>query len=94
MFDIQTSILNFTFRNDADVVGVRHGCTFTGFTGGSFDGDSFSLSAGNTDRSIFVEMCKVFASPVRTTFDAERTKNDTPHCKSTASLFGSSLDFL
>ena len=75
VFDIQTLILNFTFRNDADVVGVRHGCTFTGFTGGSFDGDSFSLSAGNTDRSIFVEMCKVFASPVQTTFDAERTRN-------------------
>jgi len=37
-------------RNDADVVGVRHGCSFIGFTGGSFDGESFSLSAGDTDR--------------------------------------------
>jgi len=41
---------DWSYRNDADVVGVRHGCTFTGFTGGSFDGDSFSLSAGDTDR--------------------------------------------
>ena len=37
-------------RNDADVVGVRNGCSFTGWTGSGFDEDSFTLNAGVTDR--------------------------------------------
>lgn len=40
----------FDPRNDADLVGVRSGCSFTGWTGSSFDGDSFSLTAGMSDR--------------------------------------------
>ena len=40
----------FDPRNDADLVGVRSGCSFTGWTGSSFDGDSFSLTAGMRDR--------------------------------------------
>ena len=38
------------FRNDADTIGVRHGCTFTGFTGSSFDGEQMVVTAGITDR--------------------------------------------
>ena len=41
---------SFDPRNDADLVGVRSGCSFTGWTGSSFDGDSFSLTAGMSDR--------------------------------------------
>ena len=40
----------FCRRNDADIVGVRSGCTFTGWTGTSFDGEKFSLTAGMSDR--------------------------------------------
>jgi len=39
-------------RNDADVLGVRNGCTFFGWTGSGFDGNSFKLTAGATDRWI------------------------------------------
>jgi len=41
---------DWKYRNDADVVGVRNGCSFTGWTGSSFDEDSFTLNAGVTDR--------------------------------------------
>merc|ERR1712059_243076 len=41
---------DWKFRNDADVVGVKRGCTFTGYTGDSFNGDNFVLTAGDTDR--------------------------------------------
>ena len=36
----------FTFRNDADVVAVRNGCTFTGWTGSGYDGETFTVTAG------------------------------------------------
>ena len=51
-------------RNDADVVGLRNGCSFTGWTGSGFDEDSFSLNAGATDRwyqNLF--QCLQFHSP-------------------------------
>jgi len=41
---------DWKYRNDADVVGVRNGCSFTGWTGSGFDEDSFTLNAGATDR--------------------------------------------
>jgi len=41
---------DYKYRNDADLVGVRNGCTFTGFSGDNFDGDSFVLTAGAHDR--------------------------------------------
>eukprot|EP00092_Neocalanus_flemingeri_P021110 GFUD01022872.1.p1 GENE.GFUD01022872.1~~GFUD01022872.1.p1 ORF type:complete len:368 (+),score=71.39 GFUD01022872.1:55-1104(+) len=41
---------DWKYRNDIDTVGVRSGCTFTGFSGSSFDGSRFSLTAGLTDR--------------------------------------------
>jgi len=41
---------DWKYRNDADLVAVRHGCTFTGFTGVSFSGKSVQIAAGRKDR--------------------------------------------
>jgi len=41
---------DWKYRNDADLVAVRHGCTFTGFTGVSFSGKSVQIEAGRKDR--------------------------------------------
>ena len=41
---------DFKYRNDADIVAVRRGCTFTGFTGSSFNGERFTVTAGSADR--------------------------------------------
>ena len=38
------------FRNDIDTIGVASGCTFTGFTGSSFDGDQMVVTAGIADK--------------------------------------------
>ena len=35
-----------TFRNDADVVAVRNGCTFTGWTGSGYNGETFTVTGG------------------------------------------------
>jgi len=43
---------DYKYRNDADVIGVKNGCTFFGWTGSGFDGNSFKLTAGATDRWI------------------------------------------
>ena len=42
----------FVFRNDADLIGLKNGCTFTGFTGSSFDGEKMIFTAGVTDRLV------------------------------------------
>jgi len=36
---------DWKYRNDIDTVGVKAGCTFTGFSGSSFDGTKMSISA-------------------------------------------------
>ena len=36
----------FIFRNDADIVAVRNGCTFTGWTGSGYDGETFTVTGG------------------------------------------------
>merc|ERR1719158_1006778 len=38
------------YRNDMDVVGVRAGCIFTGFSGSAFNGNSVVVSAEQWDR--------------------------------------------
>jgi len=43
---------DYKYRNDADVLGVTHGCTFFGFTGSGFNGNSFKVTAGAKDRWI------------------------------------------
>jgi len=53
---------DWKYRNDADLVGVRSGCSFTGWTGSSFDGDSFSLTAGMSDRWVVFAESQVYAA--------------------------------
>jgi len=43
------------YRNDVDTIGVRSGCTFTGFTGSGFDGNRMVLTAGNSDRWVVIQ---------------------------------------
>ena len=38
------------YRNDIDTVGVRAGCTFTGFSRSGYGGTSISISAALTER--------------------------------------------
>ena len=38
-------IIIVLIRNDMDVVGVRAGCTFTGFSGSAFNGNSVMVRA-------------------------------------------------
>ena len=40
-----TTIIIMLIRNDMDVVGVRAGCTFTGFSGSAFNGNSVMVRA-------------------------------------------------
>ena len=60
-------------RNDMDVVGVRAGCTFTGFSGSDFDGNSVMVRAEQSDHWVvfdrfflsiylWLDVCPVFAS--------------------------------
>merc|ERR1719474_111905 len=47
-------------RNDVDTIGVRNGCTFVGFTGSSFDGNSMSITAGISDRWIVLNKVSAY----------------------------------
>merc|ERR1719431_401085 len=42
--------LGWSQRNDIDTVGVRAGCTFTGFSKSSYGGTSVTISAALTER--------------------------------------------
>jgi len=46
---------DWKYRNDIDTIGVASGCTFTGFTGSSFDGDQMVVTAGITERWIVLQ---------------------------------------
>jgi len=46
---------DWKYRNDADTIGLRSGCTFTGFTGSSFDGEKMIFTAGVKDRWLVLE---------------------------------------
>merc|ERR1719495_720304 len=43
---------NWKYRNDIDTIGVRYGCTFTGFTSTDFSGNKMIITADSTDRWI------------------------------------------
>lgn len=53
---------DFKYRNDADVLGVRHGCSFTGWTGSAYNYDSFTLTAGATDRWVVFASSELYKS--------------------------------
>ena len=44
--------IHLSFRNDVDVIGLKNGCTFTGFSGSSFDGNKMTFTAGVKDRLV------------------------------------------
>jgi len=52
---------DWKYRNDADVVGVRRGCTFTGWTLVGFGGEAFDLTAKETERWLVFEKDPNFA---------------------------------
>ena len=41
---------NWKYRNDADVLGLRNGCTFTGFSSTNYQGEKVTITAGTIDR--------------------------------------------
>jgi len=45
---------DFKYRNDADVLGIRNGCTFTGWTGSGYDGETFTATAGPGPRDRWI----------------------------------------
>jgi len=52
----------YKYRNDIDLVGVRTGCTFTGFTGSKFNGQSGQIRGGKTaDNWIVLERTPAYA---------------------------------
>ena len=44
-----SSLLFLISRNDADIVAVRQGCKFTGWTGVSYDGEKIVVDAWQND---------------------------------------------
>jgi len=49
-------------RNDADLVAVRAGCTFTAWTEVAFAGDKMTLVAGSRDRWVLLAESPAFAN--------------------------------
>ena len=47
---ITVTIIIITIRNDIDVIGVRAGCTFTGYSDSSFNGQRMTIRAEGYDR--------------------------------------------
>jgi len=56
---------DWKYRNDADLVAVRHNCTFTGFTGTNFSGESVQVSATDGQDRWVVFAKQSPASPLR-----------------------------
>merc|ERR1712055_625165 len=42
----------YWYRNDIEQVSVRAGCSFTGFDDSSYNGNSFTIRAGSSDRHV------------------------------------------
>jgi len=40
----------YSYRNDIDTIGVRAGCTFTGYSDSSFNGQRMTIRAEGYDR--------------------------------------------
>jgi len=52
---------DWKYRNDADIVGVRQGCTFSAWTQVDFSGERFDLTAKDTKRWVLFEKDPRFA---------------------------------
>ena len=46
-------------RNDIDVIGVRAGCTFTGYSDSSFNGQRMTIRAEGYDRLILMMVTRM-----------------------------------
>ena len=46
-------------RNDIDVIGVRAGCTFTGYSDSSFNGQRMTIRAEGYDRLILMRVIRM-----------------------------------
>ena len=46
-------------RNDIDVIGVRAGCTFTGYSDSSFNGQRMTIRAEGYDRLILMMVAMI-----------------------------------
>ena len=44
------TVIIITIRNDIDVIGLRAGCTFTGYSDSSFNGQRMTIRAEGYDR--------------------------------------------
>jgi len=53
---------DWSYRNDADVVGVRGGCTFTAWTEVGFQGERLHLVAGEAERWVVFEQDTMYAN--------------------------------
>jgi len=53
---------DWKYRNDADLVAVRAGCTFTAWTEVAFDGEKMTLVAGSRDRWVLLAESPAFAN--------------------------------
>merc|ERR1719234_2204742 len=53
---------DWSYRNDADVVGVRGGCTFTAWTEVGFQGERLLLVAGEAERWVVFEQDTMYAN--------------------------------
>jgi len=51
---------DWKYRNDIDTIGVRSGCTFTGFTGSSFDGNQMVVTAGIVDKWLVLQNSEAY----------------------------------
>ena len=53
-------------RNDIDVIGVRAGCTFTGYSDSSFNGQRMTIRAEGYDRFSMMMMMATIMMPLGT----------------------------
>jgi len=65
---------DYGYRNDMDLIGVRAGCTFTGFAGNGFTGSRATVRAEQWDRWV------VFAREAQYQHIDENIESLTCHC--------------
>ena len=61
-------------RNDIDVIGVRAGCTFTGYSDSSFNGQRMTIRAEGYDRFSMMMMMATIMMPFMDVFNKQKTK--------------------
>ena len=62
-------------RNDIDVIGVRAGCTFTGYSDSSFNGQRMTIRAEGYDRFSMMMMMATIMMPLGTFSTNKKQEN-------------------